>query len=95
MGYIIDLTLVLDQLFLVGLSTNVPRPLTQEDITEAVENHKRLHMAEVHREIRQYVHSAPFTDIMRSNKAELKVKELLKKYCAKGISGSGNQASTS
>ncbi|KAF8207799.1 hypothetical protein K438DRAFT_2074921 [Mycena galopus ATCC 62051] len=95
MGYIIDLILVLDQLFLVGLSTNVPRPLTPEDITEAIENHKRLHMANVHREIRQYVHSATFKDILRWNKAESKVKELLKKYCAKGTSVSGNQVNNS
>ncbi|KAJ7265512.1 hypothetical protein C8J57DRAFT_1329869 [Mycena rebaudengoi] len=94
MGCIIDLTLVLDQLFLVGLSTNVPRPLTPEDITEAVENHKRLHLADVHREIRQYVHSAPFKDIMRSNKAELKVKELLKRYCAKGTGVSGTDVTS-
>jgi hypothetical protein len=91
MGYIIDLTLVLDQLFLVGLSTTAPRPLTAEDLTEAVENHKHLHMANVHREIRQYVHSATFKDILRWNKAESKVKELLKKYCAKGTSVSGGQ----
>ncbi|KAJ7737921.1 hypothetical protein B0H14DRAFT_2992689 [Mycena olivaceomarginata] len=83
MGYIIDLTLVLDQLFLVGLSTN------------AVENHKHLHMANVHREIRQYVHSATFKDILRWNKAESKVKELLKKYCVKGAGVSGGLGSSS
>lgn len=60
MGYIVNLTLVLDQLFLVVLSTNIPRPLTTEDITKAVENYKHLHMANVHREIRQYVNKATF-----------------------------------
>jgi hypothetical protein len=95
MGYIIDLTLVLDQLFLIALSTNVPRPLTPDDITTAVEKYKSLNMSDVHREIRQYVHRAAFTDIMRSNKAELKVKELLKKYCVKGTGASGNAVASS
>ncbi|KAJ7139160.1 hypothetical protein C8R44DRAFT_867330 [Mycena epipterygia] len=95
MGYIVDLTLVLDQLFLVTFSTNIPRPLTMEDITTAVENYKRLHMASVHREIRQYVNKATFQDILHSNQAELKVKDLLKKYCAKGTGASGGEVSSS
>jgi hypothetical protein len=83
MGYITDLTLVLDQLFLLVLSMNVPRPLTAEDISEAVENYRRTHMAEVHRNIRQYANQATFQDVLQSNKVEVKVRELIKKYCAK------------
>ncbi|KAF7335121.1 G domain-containing protein [Mycena venus] len=81
MGYIVDLTLVMDHLFLVVL-LNPPRPLTEEDINEAVEKYKQSHMAKVHREIRQYVNKASFPDILQSNKAEEKVKTLIKEYCA-------------
>ncbi|KAJ7208974.1 hypothetical protein GGX14DRAFT_633103 [Mycena pura] len=40
MGYIVDLTLVLDQLFLVVVSFRPPRPLTSEDVETALENYK-------------------------------------------------------
>ncbi|KAJ6585480.1 hypothetical protein B0H19DRAFT_421848 [Mycena capillaripes] len=83
MGYIVDLTVVMDHLFLAVLSMNPPRPLTKDDIDEAVENYQQSVMAKVHREIRQYVNKATFPVILQSNKAEVKVKELIKNYCAR------------
>ncbi|KAJ7862485.1 hypothetical protein B0H14DRAFT_3444669 [Mycena olivaceomarginata] len=71
MGYIVDLTLVMDHLFLVVFS----RPLTEGDITEAVDKYKCLNMAKVHHEIRQYANKATFPDILQSNKAEEKDSE--------------------
>ncbi|KAJ7226419.1 hypothetical protein C8J57DRAFT_1389595 [Mycena rebaudengoi] len=83
MGYIVDLTVVMGHLFLVVLSMNPPRGLTKEDIDEAVQKYQHAHMARVHREIRQYVNRATFPVILQSNKAEVKVKELIKEYCAR------------
>ncbi|KAJ7618688.1 hypothetical protein FB45DRAFT_932228 [Roridomyces roridus] len=83
MGYIVDLTLVMDHLFLAVLSMNPPRPITQDDLDQAVLQYQEAHMARVHREIRQYVNKASFQVILQSNKAEVKVKDLIKEYCAK------------
>ncbi|KAJ7271765.1 hypothetical protein C8J57DRAFT_1507677 [Mycena rebaudengoi] len=83
MGYIVDLTVVMDYLFLAVLSMNPPRGLTKKDIDEAVQKYQHAHMARVHREIRQYVNRATFPVILQSNKAEVKVKELIKEYCAR------------
>ncbi|KAJ7730914.1 hypothetical protein B0H16DRAFT_1584530 [Mycena metata] len=83
MGYIVDLTVVMDHLFLAVLSMNPHRPLTKEDIDEAVQKYQQSHMAKVHREIRQYVNKATFPVILQSNKAEVKVKDLIKEYCAR------------
>ncbi|KAJ7133050.1 hypothetical protein C8R44DRAFT_771819 [Mycena epipterygia] len=82
MGYIVDLTLVMDQLFLVALAFKRPRPLTQADIDMALESYKASYAAKVHREIRKYANKATFAQILQSNKAEEKVKELIKEYCA-------------
>ncbi|KAJ7235233.1 hypothetical protein C8J57DRAFT_1194924 [Mycena rebaudengoi] len=80
MAYIVDLTLIMEQLFLMVLSMNPRRALTEKDITKATENCKST-IAGVHREIRQYVNKASFGKILRSNKAEEKVWELIKRYC--------------
>ncbi|KAJ7433602.1 hypothetical protein B0H11DRAFT_2375583 [Mycena galericulata] len=81
MGYIIDLTLIMDQLFLLVLAIRPPRALTRADIDLALENYKNSEIAKVHREIRQYANKASFAQILRSNNAEEKVKELIEKYC--------------
>ncbi|KAJ7509321.1 hypothetical protein B0H11DRAFT_2270332 [Mycena galericulata] len=85
MGYIVDLTLVMDHLFLAVLSINPPRSLTKADISAAVEKYSGEdgHMSEVHREIRQYVNALTFPRIFQSDKAEEKVKELINRYCVK------------
>jgi hypothetical protein len=82
MGYIVDLTLVMDQLFLVTLAFKSPRTLVQADIDVALESFKASYTASIHREIRGYANKATFMQILRSNNAEEKVKELIKRYCA-------------
>ena len=80
MGYIIDLTLVMEQLFLVVLAIRPSRALTEDDIDVALENYKNSEIALVHREIRKYVNKATWAEILQSNKAEEKVKELIGRY---------------
>jgi hypothetical protein len=80
MGYIIDLTLVMEQLFLVVLSIRPPRALSEADIDLALENYKNSEIAQVHREIRQYANKTTWAEILQSNKAEEKVKELISRY---------------
>ncbi|KAJ7239932.1 hypothetical protein C8J57DRAFT_1563295 [Mycena rebaudengoi] len=70
MGYIIDLTLVMEQLFLVVLSIRPPRALSEADIDLALENYKNSEIAQVHREIRQYTNKTTWAEILQSNKAE-------------------------
>jgi hypothetical protein len=72
----------MDQLFLVTLAFKSPRTLEQADIDVALESCKASYTASVHREIREYANKATFMQILRSNNAEEKVKELIKRYCA-------------
>ncbi|KAJ7032601.1 hypothetical protein C8F04DRAFT_1235211 [Mycena alexandri] len=83
MSYIVDLTLVMDNLFLVLLSRKLPRRLTAEDIDLALENYQNSDAAAVHTEIRKYAKNSTFKKICRSNNAEKKLAELIKKHCAK------------
>ncbi|KAF7328477.1 G domain-containing protein [Mycena venus] len=83
MGYIIDLTLVLNELFSVVRDNPLPQRVTNADIDKALENYNHSHLGCVHRDIRQYVRDASFWKILQSNKAEIKVKELLNKYSSK------------
>ncbi|KAJ7112756.1 hypothetical protein C8R43DRAFT_1040414 [Mycena crocata] len=83
MGYIVDLTLVLDQLFLALLPLRLPRIVTADHLEMALENYKNGDAAKVHREIRKYANEATFTQICQSNKAQDKVIELIERYCAK------------
>jgi hypothetical protein len=80
MGYIVDLTLVMDRLFLTHQSF---RRLTAEDINLAIENYTNSLAAVVHREIRSYANKATFVQICRSNNAEEKVKELIEQHRTK------------
>ncbi|KAJ6455184.1 hypothetical protein C8R45DRAFT_1036755 [Mycena sanguinolenta] len=80
MGYIIDLTLVLNELFLVILAIRPPRSLKDEDLELAIQNYKNSDLSLVHREIRQYVRDANWGKLLQSDAAELKVKELILKY---------------
>jgi len=81
MGYIIDLTLVMDQLFII-VPVRPPRLVTREHIDMALENYKNSDAAIVHREIRKYATKTTFAQICRSNNAQGKVIELIKQYCA-------------
>ncbi|KAJ7501551.1 hypothetical protein B0H11DRAFT_1992113 [Mycena galericulata] len=83
MGYIVGLTLVLDQLFSIVLDMRPSRRLTMDDINRAVENYKMSNTSIVHNEIRKYANKATVAEICRSMKAEEKVKELIRKHYAK------------
>ncbi|KAJ7214895.1 hypothetical protein GGX14DRAFT_443367 [Mycena pura] len=83
MGYIIDLTLVMDQLFLIVLAIRPPRALTVDDIDLALEEYKRLDLGNVHREVRLYANKATFAQILQANNAEQKVKELIQRFRVK------------
>ena len=63
MGYIVDLTLVMDQLFLNTLPIKPPRHLMQEHIQMALENYESTEAQAVHRQIREYVNNATFARI--------------------------------
>ncbi|KAJ6455161.1 hypothetical protein C8R45DRAFT_1222591 [Mycena sanguinolenta] len=80
MGYIVDLTLVLNELFLVVIAIRPPRALKDEDLEFAFQNYKNSDLSLVHREIRQYVRDANWGKLLQSDAAELKVKELILKY---------------
>ncbi|KAJ7714642.1 hypothetical protein B0H16DRAFT_1618029, partial [Mycena metata] len=75
MGYIIDLILVLEQLFRVTLS-KAPSSLTNKDIDMAFENYKNSGLGMVHRRIREFVEVESFAKIVKGKEAQEKVKEL-------------------
>ncbi|KAJ7022647.1 hypothetical protein C8F04DRAFT_1137329 [Mycena alexandri] len=79
MGYIIDLSLVMDQLFHITIARSV-RPLTNTDIDEALENYKNARLGAVHREIRTYAGKASIQEIVRAGPAEKKMQELIRHY---------------
>ena len=76
MGYIIDLILVLEQLFRVTLS-KAPSSLTSQDIDMAFENYKNAGLGMVHRRIREFVEAESFAKIVKGKEAQEKVKELI------------------
>jgi len=82
MGYIVDLTLVMDQLFLDTLPVKPPRYLNMEQVDMALENYKNTEAAKVHRDIRGYVDQATWGNILQSNKAQEKVIELIRQHRA-------------
>ncbi|KAJ6471428.1 hypothetical protein C8R45DRAFT_1014338 [Mycena sanguinolenta] len=77
MGYIVDLTLVLDQLFVIILTLDPPNLLTQTEIDAALDKYSSGAADTVHSEIREYCNDATFAQICRSNKAEEKITELI------------------
>jgi hypothetical protein len=83
MGYIVDLTLVMDQLFLNILPLKAPRLLTEEQIDTALEDYKNLEAVRVHRAIREYVNKSTFSEILRANNAQQKVIELINLHRAR------------
>ena len=76
MGYIVDLTLVMDQLFLDTLPLKPPRFLSQDQIDMALETYKNSEAPEVHRQIRAYVNQSTFGQVLQSNNAQQKVIDL-------------------
>jgi len=83
MGYIVDLTLVMDQLFLQTLAIKPPRQLTSDQVDMALETYKMSEMVIVHRDIRNYANQATFQNILQSNKAQEKVIQLIKDHRTK------------
>ena len=80
MGYIIDLTLVMDQLFLDTLSTPPPRSLNVDQVYEALEHYKTWKAAKVHKAVREYTDRATWREILQANNAQEKVIELIKQH---------------
>ena|ERR1700728_2538215 len=78
MAYIVDLTLVMEQLFLCTLPIRPPRLLSAEQIEMAVENYKTSGAPEVHRQIRGYVKKSTFMQILQLNNAQEKVIDLIR-----------------
>ncbi|KAJ6455150.1 hypothetical protein C8R45DRAFT_1222584 [Mycena sanguinolenta] len=83
MGYIIDLTLVLDQLFVIVLALGPPNRLSQTEIEAALDKYTSGAADDVHTEIREYCNEASFAKIYRSNKAEEKITELIENHHVK------------
>ncbi|KAJ7897907.1 hypothetical protein B0H14DRAFT_290909 [Mycena olivaceomarginata] len=81
MGYIIDLTLILEQLFRITLSKS-SSPLTTKDIDKAFDNYKNAGLGMVHRRIREFVTAESFAEIVNGTKAEEQVKELIWEFSA-------------
>jgi hypothetical protein len=88
MGYIVDLTLILEQIFLVTLS-RASSPLTESDIEIAFKNYLEGGLGEVHREIREFVEHESFAKIARGDDAEEKIKNLIYKYSPSLKAGGG------
>jgi len=82
MGYIIDLTLVMDHLFLEMLPLKPPRLVDVDQINMALENHKNSDARDVHHQIRKYVEKSTFAKILQSNNAHQKVIELIRRHRA-------------
>jgi hypothetical protein len=80
MGYIIDLTLVMDILFFDTLPLNPPRLLSMEQVDAALESYKNLHTQKVHRQIREFVKESTFAQILQSNNAQRKVIDLIHEH---------------
>jgi len=86
MGYIVDLTLVLDQLFLDTLPIKPPRYVSSDQIEMALEGYKVSEATKVHRAIREYANKATFPQILQANNAQEKVIELVHEHLAGGAS---------
>ncbi|KAJ7739389.1 hypothetical protein B0H16DRAFT_1465356 [Mycena metata] len=79
MGYIVDLSLVMDQLFHITIA-RAARPLTEKDIDEALENYKEANLGAVHRDIRTYAGKDTIPQILVAGPPAEKVNELIRKY---------------
>ncbi|KAJ7739201.1 hypothetical protein B0H16DRAFT_1465458 [Mycena metata] len=78
MGYIVDLSLVMDQLFHVTIA-HAARPLAVKDIDEALESYKEANLGAVHRDIRTYAGKDTIPQILVAGPPAEKVNELIRK----------------
>ncbi|KAJ7262843.1 hypothetical protein C8J57DRAFT_1719102 [Mycena rebaudengoi] len=79
MAYIVDLTLIMEELFHIALAFRPIRTLAMEDIELATDNYVKSHAEKVHSDIRTYTKASKLSKIMRSQKAEDEVKSLIVK----------------
>jgi len=79
MGYIVDLTLILEQIFRVTLSKS-SSPLTEPDIEAGFESYVNSGLGNVHREIREFVKDESLTKIARGDDVAEKIRNLIYKY---------------
>ena len=77
MGYIVNLTLVMDQLFLSYLHIKPPGLVTVEEVEMALENYKTSEVTRVHQAIREYV---TWGKILQAKKVQGKVIELINQH---------------
>ena len=80
MGYIVDLTLVMDQLFLDTIPIKPPRCLTADQVDTALEHYTTLEAARVHQAVREYANGATWGKILQANSAQEKVIELIRRH---------------
>ncbi|KAF7985530.1 hypothetical protein HWV62_3763 [Athelia sp. TMB] len=83
MGHIIDLTLVMDLLFLQILPLKPPRRLTWEQIETALEEYSVSSLQQVHRQIREYASASSLPQIIRADNAQDKIIALIGQYRSK------------
>ncbi|KAF8184128.1 hypothetical protein K438DRAFT_1838356 [Mycena galopus ATCC 62051] len=79
MAYIVDLTLIMEELFHIALAFRPIRTLAMEDIELAMDNYVKSHAERIHSEIRMYTKASRVSKIMRPQKAEDEVKSLIEK----------------
>jgi hypothetical protein len=84
MGYIVDLTLIMDQLFLNTLALKPPHLLSKDQVDIAVDSYKSSEAQRVHRQIRDYANRSTFPQILKSNNAQEEVKRLIRQYSSLG-----------
>ncbi|KZP15282.1 hypothetical protein FIBSPDRAFT_85236 [Athelia psychrophila] len=83
MGHIVDLTLVMDSLFLNILPMQPPRRLTWETVHDTLEEYKTTRMPDVHRQIREYASASSFAQTLAADNADKKIVALIEQYRSK------------
>ena len=64
MAYIVDLTLIMEELFHIALACRPVRKLTAEDIGLAVKTYVESRAEKVHSEIRSYTRESNLSNIL-------------------------------
>lgn len=83
MGHIVDLTLVMDSLFLNTLPMEPPRRLTWELLDDTLEGYRITRVQDVHRQIREYATNSSFTKILAADNAHEKIITLIDQHRSK------------
>ncbi|KAF7985533.1 hypothetical protein HWV62_3769 [Athelia sp. TMB] len=80
MGHIIDLTLVMDLLFLQILALTPPRRLTWEQVETALDEYRITTLQKVHQQIRDYANTSSFAQTLATNNVQEKIVALISQY---------------